>query len=218
MELVNRFIVDAPVDLTWAGLLDIPLVVDCLPGATLTETVSPTSYKGNIRVRLGPIVMEFAGVLTLVVPDPGAHSATVKASWNETKNRGSATSTSRLSATAVDAAAPARTDVQVQTDVQLAGQVAQYGRGVGIINAVAGELIKQFAANLQNALTQRQAQATAMRQAVAVAPTAHATTTTSTESSSTRNTFARQAPKEISTLALLWSLFKSRVRALFARH
>jgi hypothetical protein len=39
--------------------------------------------------------------------------------------------------------------VLVHTDLTLSGAVAQYGRGVGIIQATAAQIMTQFAANLK---------------------------------------------------------------------
>jgi len=215
MELVNRFAVDASVEMAWKGLLDIPLVVDCLPGATLTETINATSYKGKIRVRLGPIVMEFTGALTLEISDDIQHVATINASWNETKNRGSATSVSRLTVTPTEGAGE-RTDVDVHTDVQLAGQVAQYGRGVGIIQAVGNELVRQFAQNLQTALSQLTQPKIEHQPASVNQPSAAASSRAST-TNTPRESLAGKRAKEISTLPLLWAMFKARVCMLFAK-
>ena len=197
MELENRFVVGVPLANAWAGLLDIPLVVECLPGATLTETLDQTTYKGTIRVRLGPMAMEFAGKLHVESVDDAAHRAVVKASWNETRNRGSATSTSILEAAANGACA----DVTVMTSVQLAGQIAQYGRGVGVIQAVSAELVKQFATNLQATLEQRQAQRSAPAPSVAAAQPQPPTPS---------------EPKEISSFALLWTTLRTWLRGLLS--
>jgi hypothetical protein len=42
--------------------------------------------------------------------------------------------------------------VVVHTDLTLSGAVAQYGRGVGMIQATAAQLMKQFADNLKKQL------------------------------------------------------------------
>jgi hypothetical protein len=42
--------------------------------------------------------------------------------------------------------------VLVHTDLTLSGAVAQYGRGVGMIQATASTLMKQFAENLKKQL------------------------------------------------------------------
>ena len=194
MQLENRFSVGVPIEAAWAGLLDIPLVVECLPGATLTETVGPTTYKGTIRVRLGPMAMEFAGKLDVESVDALAHRAVVNATWSETRNRGSATSSSMLEASAGEAG----TDITVNTSVALAGQIAQYGRGVGVIQAVSAELVKQFAVNLQAALGKRVAP---------IAPAAVGPAVSPVES---------DKPKEISSTALVLAAFTSWLRRLLA--
>lgn len=194
MELENRFVVGVPLASAWAGLLDIPLVVDCLPGATLTETVDPMTYKGTMRVRLGPITMEFSGTLRLESVDDAAHRAVIRATWRETRNRGSATSHSVLEAAARDAG----TEVMVKTRVALAGQIAQYGRGVGVIQAVSAELVKVFAADLQAALEKRQLQP---------------------KSAAAGSDTSRVPPEkraEISPLALVWAAFVTWLRGLRA--
>lgn len=197
MELENRFAVGVPLEAAWAGLLDIPLVVHCLPGASLTETLDPTTYKGTIRVRLGPIAMEFAGKLHVESVDNTAHRAVVKATWNETRHRGSATSASVLEA----AASASGTDVTVKTSVQLAGQLAQYGRGVGVIQVVSAELVRQFAAQLQATLEQRHERPSAPASEVtpAVQP-------------------PPGRPTEIAPFALIWASLKTWWRGLLARH
>jgi hypothetical protein len=49
--------------------------------------------------------------------------------------------------------------VQVHTSLSLSGSVAQYGRGVGIIQATAAQLIAQFATCLESMLAQETAPA-----------------------------------------------------------
>jgi hypothetical protein len=44
--------------------------------------------------------------------------------------------------------------VLIHTDLTLSGAVAQYGRGVGMIQATAAQLVGQFADNLRSRLAQ----------------------------------------------------------------
>ena len=50
---------------------------------------------------------------------------------------------------------PEGTKVIVNTDLTLSGAVAQYGRGVGIIQATANQIIQQFATCLKSELSTR---------------------------------------------------------------
>ncbi|MEX3846087.1 SRPBCC family protein [Paraburkholderia sp. BR10882] len=191
MEIVNRFSVDSTIENAWNALLDVPLVVSCFPGATLTDTLGKDSYRGLIRVKLGPIAMEFSGNVTLSAPRGDAHTATVEATWQETKNRGSANTVTTFSLSRLNEAAG--TQVDVRTSVQMAGQVAQYGRGVGIINAVSEQMVRQFAANLLEKLGDRE-------------PVA-----------ATRRDNSARSTNEISVLGLLWKMLVLKCRRWFAR-
>jgi hypothetical protein len=81
--------------------------------------------------------------------DNTAHTARVKAQGADAKGRGSAQAeaTFRLEPSA------AGSKVLVHTNLTLSGAVAQYGRGVGMIQATASTLMNQFANNLKKQLT-----------------------------------------------------------------
>ncbi|MEX3786500.1 SRPBCC family protein [Paraburkholderia sp. BR14374] len=214
MEIVNRFSVDSAIESAWKALLDVPLVVSCFPGATLTGTLGKDSYNGIIRVKLGPIAMEFAGTVTLSAPSADTYTATVAATWQETRNRGSATTATTFSLSPLGDAAG--TQVDVRTDVQMAGQVAQYGRGVGIINAVSEQMVRQFAARLQKELTDR----SAMTEARPVDTEGSASSPAGvSESGPARCRFdnAAGSTNEISVLALLWRTMVAKCKQWFGR-
>ncbi|MGF6637898.1 carbon monoxide dehydrogenase subunit G [Paraburkholderia sp. MM5496-R1] len=214
MEIVNRFSVDSAIENAWKALLDVPLIVSCFPGATLTETLSEDSYKGLIRVKLGPIAMAFAGTVTVSTLSADTYAATVKAAWQETRNRGSATTATTFSLSRLSDAAG--TQVDVRTAVQMAGQVAQYGRGVGIINAVSEQMVRQFAANLQDKLADRPATTEARRVdagASAAAPAGERESMAGTR----RGDNAAGSTNEISVLALLWRTMVAKCKQWLAR-
>lgn len=125
--------------------MDIPAIVPCFPGAELVETVDADSYKGRVTVKLGPLTMVFAGNLRIETRDEARRSATVKATWTEARGRGNAITVTRF----VMREHEGGTVVDVDSDVQLAGQVAQYGRGAGMISGVSEQLISRFAENLR---------------------------------------------------------------------
>jgi carbon monoxide dehydrogenase subunit G len=131
--------------------MDIRGIAPCMPGAQLTEVVDDRTYKGNIAVRLGPVALTFAGTVKFEEIDNENHTARVRAQGNDAKGRGSAqaTATFRLEPT------PAGSKVLVHTDLTLSGAVAQYGRGVGMIQATASALMNQFAAALKAQLAAR---------------------------------------------------------------
>jgi carbon monoxide dehydrogenase subunit G len=113
-----------------------------MPGAELTEVLDQNSYKGKIGVRLGPVALTFAGVVKFEQIDAATHTARVSAQGTDAKGRGGANATSvfRLEP------AGGGSKVLVHTDLALSGAVAQYGRGVGIIQATAAQIMNQAAA------------------------------------------------------------------------
>jgi uncharacterized protein len=157
MEFDNSFEVPLPPAQAWPVLMDIKGIAPCMPGAQLTEVVDGTTYKGNIAVRLGPVALTFAGVVKFEEIDNTGHVARVRAQGNDAKGRGSAqaAATFRMEPTA------AGSKVLVHTDLTLSGAVAQYGRGVGIIQATAAQLMNQFATRLKEQLAQERSAAPA---------------------------------------------------------
>jgi carbon monoxide dehydrogenase subunit G len=145
MEFDNSFEVPLPADDAWKVLMDIRRIVPCMPGAELTEVVDDRTYKGRIGVRLGPVALTFAGTVKFEEIDDANHRARVAAQGNDAKGRGSA------NATATFHLEPANggSKVLVHTNLTLSGAVAQYGRGVGIIQMTAAQIIGQFANNLK---------------------------------------------------------------------
>jgi len=167
MEFDNSFEVPLPPAEAWKVLLDIERIAPCMPGAELSEVLSENTYKGKINVRLGPVALTFAGVVKIEDIDESKHSARVSAQGTDAKGRGGA------QAASVFRLEPAGngSKVLVHTSLNLSGQVAQYGRGVGIIQATAAQLINQFANCLKQKLVQGHEAATLAPAATAPSPT-----------------------------------------------
>jgi carbon monoxide dehydrogenase subunit G len=144
MIVRNTFSVPLPPDEAWHLLLDIRRISRCVPGGELTEIADARSFKGRMRVRLGPVLVEFAGTARFESLDEGTRSATLHATGNDTKGRGNATARAHF----VLAAEPVGSIVSIETDLQLAGMIAQYGRASGVIAALSQQLVDEFASNL----------------------------------------------------------------------
>jgi carbon monoxide dehydrogenase subunit G len=165
MEFDNSFEVPLPPAEAWKVLLDIKRVAPCMPGAELTEVLDQNTYKGKINVRLGPVALTFAGVVKFEHIDAASYTARIAAQGTDAKGRGGA------NAASVFWLEPAGGGSKVlgHTNLTLSGAVAQYGRGVGIIQATAAQLMKQFATCLKDKLAQERSAAPA---AASVAPPA----------------------------------------------
>jgi uncharacterized protein len=166
MEFDNSFEVPLPPAQAWALLMDIERIAPCMPGAKLTEVVDDKTCNGNIAVRLGPVALTFAGTVVFEALDDASRTARVRAQGTDAKGRGGAhaVSTFRLEPSAEGSR------VLVHTDLSLSGTVAQYGRGVGMIQSTAAQLMKQFATALRAQVIER-AGVAAPEDAQAEAPT-----------------------------------------------
>jgi uncharacterized protein len=126
MQLENSFSVGAPPDTVFAYLIDVNKVVGCVPGAELSEVVDPTTFKGKVKIKVGPITVAYSGTAKIVDRNDAQHTATLEAEGRETTGPGSARAKALMS---VDADGAGST-VKIVTDYNVAGRVAQFGRGV----------------------------------------------------------------------------------------
>ena len=140
MEFDNTLEVPLPPDEALKVLLDIKRIAACIPGAELTEVVDDMTYKGRVAVRLGPVALSLAGHAKIEEVDASARRVRVKTQGADPKGRGGADSVIdfRLEP------AGEGTKVLIHSDVKLSGSIAQYGRGAGMIQSVASQLITQF--------------------------------------------------------------------------
>jgi carbon monoxide dehydrogenase subunit G len=143
VKIHNEFAVPLPTAEAWLALNDIPRVARCAPGAELLEQKDDGSFIGTISVRLGPVLLNFKGKVVYREVDEGAYRITADASGTETKARGTASAEIVFSLAEADEG----TRVLVDTDVQLAGSIAQYGRGAAVIQNTAQVIMDQFAKN-----------------------------------------------------------------------
>ena len=140
MEFDNTLEVPLPPAEAWRVLLDIKRIATCIPGAELTEVVDERTYKGSVAVRIGPVALSLVGQARLEEVDDTNYLARLKAHGSDPKGRGSTDSV--ISFRLEPAASGTR--VLIHSDVKLAGSIAQYGRGAGMIQSVASQLIGQF--------------------------------------------------------------------------
>ena len=152
MIISNSFDIPLPPDEAWPLLMDVPRIAPCLPGAELLEALPDNAYKGKVSVRLGPVSLAFTGTAKFEEIDAVARTARLKAQGADQKGRGSAAAKVVFALVAVDGG----TRVNVETDLNLSGAVAQYGRAAGMLQEVAQQIIGQFARNLQTLLQAQQ--------------------------------------------------------------
>lgn len=144
MIIENQFSVEADLETVWRELLDMEGVASCLPGATITASEQENVYDGSMRLKIGPMRVEYRGTATLAEVDEANHTAVISLSAREAKGQGSAMATirNRLESTG------SGTRVNAQTELHLTGPQAQFGRGV--IEDVGRRVLDDFAQRLEH--------------------------------------------------------------------
>lgn len=167
MELKHQFTVPADVDTTWRTFMDLEEVGSCFPGATVTEATGE-SFSGTVKVKLGPIALQYSGSGSFVSKDDAAHHAVIEAKGKDKRGNGTAGATVEIQL-APDGSG---TLVDVVTDLAVTGKPAQFGRGV--MQDVSDKLLGQFVSCIEGKLGDS-APAAAPAETEAPAPAAAAT-------------------------------------------
>jgi carbon monoxide dehydrogenase subunit G len=123
-------------------LTDIEQIAPCMPGAELTE-VDGDTYHGTVKVKVGPITVQYKGTASIVEKDEAAHRVVLKASGRDARGQGNASAT----VTALMTPNGDSTTVFIGTELSIAGKVAQFGRGV--MSDVSAKLLEQFVNNIE---------------------------------------------------------------------
>ena len=147
MDLNHEFTVNVPVAEAWAILTDLERIAPCLPGAQLTEVEGDT-YRGQVKIKVGPILAQFKGQASFVSRDDVAHKATLKGEGRDTTGKGNASAIITAELTSVT---PTSTKCTVHTDLSISGKVAQFGRGA--LADVSDKLLAQFSENLNQLIS-----------------------------------------------------------------
>ncbi|OBI39474.1 membrane oxidoreductase [Mycobacterium sp. E1386] len=142
MKIANQFTVSAPIERAWDVLSDLEQVIPLMPGAALTGHEGD-DYLGKVKVKVGPVTSEFSGKVRFVEHDRGQYRAVIDAKGKETRGTGNAAAT----VTAQLHEDGERTGVTVDTDLKIAGKLAQFGSGM--LQQVSEKLLGQFVESLE---------------------------------------------------------------------
>jgi carbon monoxide dehydrogenase subunit G len=143
MKIQNEIEVAAPPDEIFDVLTDVERVAPLLPGATLEGKEDDDTYAGTVKVKVGPITVSYRGTIYFQELDHDARRAVMRASGSEINGQGSTEATITATVTGSDS----KSVLTMDTDMEVRGKVAQFGRGG--IRTVSGRILDQFARNLE---------------------------------------------------------------------
>lgn len=145
MKLEHAFHVDEDIDAAWEVLNDVRRDALCMPGAVV-DTVDGDDITGRCKVKLGPISLTYRGEATFVERDVVAHRIVLEGHGQDGAN-----GRASLALVATLNADGPRTRVDLETDLKLTGEPAQFGRGViaDLSDRIAGVVATLLTQNLE---------------------------------------------------------------------
>jgi carbon monoxide dehydrogenase subunit G len=151
IKVEKTFRVDEPVEKVWAFLIDPRKVGACVPGAQITEQVDERTYKGAIKVKVGPSVTDYKGEVQIVRLDAAAHEIEILGKGQDVRGKGSASMKMTGKLRALDSG----TEVTSISELNVVGILAQMGARVitEVSNIMFEQFLNNFRAQLQSPST-----------------------------------------------------------------
>lgn len=142
MRIRNEIEIAAPPDELFEFLSDVERVAPMLPGAKI-EGRTGDDYAGSMKVKVGPINATYEGTMRFLDRDPEARRAVMKARAEEVNGQGNAEAEITTEVTDADG----KSLLKMDTDLQMRGKVAQFGRGA--MEKISQRMFDQFARNIE---------------------------------------------------------------------
>ncbi len=216
VKLDKHYPLDVDPARAWAILGDLKAVAGCMPGAELTEQLSDTSYKGGVKVKVGPAVAQFGGQVDVLEKDEAGRKMVLR---GKGADKGGSSASMDLSATIeADPANPAASVLHGDAAVIVNGKFAQFGGRMMV--QVSDMILVQFVENFRQAalaLPAPASQAIADDAAVAFAGGEAAVTATAPAVAEPAPRAAPPVAQEINGLAIVWALIKNWWLGLFGK-
>lgn len=194
VKLDKQYPLDVDAARAWALLTDLKATAGCMPGAEITEQLSDTSYKGGVKVKVGPAVAQFGGTVDVIESVAAERKMVLR---GKGADKGGSSASMDLTAIIVpDPTNPAHCVLNGQAAVIVNGKFAQFGGRMMV--QVSDMLLAQFVENFrQTALTLPASEGAAVSSVAATATAAAPVAA------------APVVAREINGLAIFWALLKS---------
>src|SRR3954468_3737860 len=147
MKFSNEIEVAQPPKELFAFLTDVERVAPCLPGASI-DGREGDDYTGSMKVKVGPITGTYKGKMRFLEQDEHALRAVMSARAAEVNGQGDAEA---KITTQIEEAGDSASRIVMETDLQMRGRVAQFGRGA--MEKISQRMFDEFARNLEREMT-----------------------------------------------------------------
>ncbi len=142
----KEFQLEEPIAKVWEYLSDPTKIVNCVPGASLTEKIDDRNYKGQVATSFGPVKAHYNGEINIAELDVVNHKMLLVGKGVDSKGKGSADMTMNGVLTEAGGA----TIVKFIMDISISGMLAQFGSR--LIKDVSDQMLNQFVNNFKETL------------------------------------------------------------------
>ena len=199
VKLDKQYPLDVDATRSWTLLTDLKAVASCMPGAQITEQLSETSYKGAVKVKVGPAVAQFAGTVDVKALDPALKRMVM---FGKGADKTGSSASMNMTVTIVpDPSEPTHCVLSGQAEVIVNGKFAQFGGRLMV--QVSDMLLAQFVENF--------------RQQAKTLPGAEAAPQAGDAAKTTSQPEPAKVASEINGLSIVWSLIKNWISGMFGK-
>jgi uncharacterized protein len=147
MKIEKSFVLKHPRAFVWSKFADVAFIAECLPGASIVSTLGENRYRGRMSVKVGPMAAAFEGDIAIETKEP---EWTGVVSGKGADARSSSRATGSLTYRLTEETGATRVDIV--SDFNLAGPLAQFGKG-SIIQEIANRITAAFVENFESRLS-----------------------------------------------------------------
>ena len=212
VKLDKQYPLDVDAQRAWTLLSDLKATAACMPGAEITEQLSDTSYKGGVKVKVGPATAQFGGTVDVLEKVDTERKVVMR---GKGADKGGSSASMDLTAVITPSADnPAHCVLNGSAAVIVNGKFAQFGGRMMV--QVSEMILGQFVENFRQAALALPAPAGAAAPAEVPSGPAQAADAAATAAASAPATPPRVAG-EINGLAIVWALIKGWFSGLFGK-
>lgn len=200
----KQYPIPASIENCWQVLSNITDLATCMPGASITEKLDETHYKGSVKVKVGPAAAAFAGDIEVQSIDPTLKQIRL---LGKGADRGGSSASMQLTASLL-AQSDGTTNLVGKADVIVNGKFAQFGGRM--MTSVSDMILQQFADNFS-------VKSQALGNTHATAQDNNSTSDLSKEAAGVASPAAKAPHTEINGLAIAWMLIKDFFKGLVGK-
>src|SRR5258708_20303408 len=144
MKLEKQFDLGETVDEGWKVVVEGGRGCSWMAGAEVAEVVDERAFRGGMKVKVGPVTVAYKGQARIVEIDDAGRAVKL---LGEGKEAGSGGAVKALITSRVVGLPGGLARVAIDADVDLAGKIVQFGRGM--IDQVTDQLFARFVAGVR---------------------------------------------------------------------